>query len=34
MNVSADDIGFHLLDNTYELKKIKETKERIPQILE
>jgi CubicO group peptidase (beta-lactamase class C family) len=30
MNVGADDIGFHLLDNSYELKKTKETKEPKP----
>lgn len=24
MNISADDIGFHLLDSSYELKNIKE----------
>jgi CubicO group peptidase (beta-lactamase class C family) len=30
MNVGADDIGFHLLDSSYELKKTKETEKRMP----
>ena len=34
MNISADDIGFHLLDNSYELKKSEKTIELKPEILE
>ena len=34
MNISADDIGFHLLDNTYALKKIEKTIVLKPEILE
>jgi CubicO group peptidase (beta-lactamase class C family) len=34
MNISADDIGFHLLDSSYELKEIKETIKLDPETLE
>jgi D-alanyl-D-alanine-carboxypeptidase/D-alanyl-D-alanine-endopeptidase len=34
MNISADDIGFHLLDNAYDLKKIKFDAKTQPQTLD
>jgi len=34
MNISADDIGFHLLDNSYDLKKINFVSKVLPQILD
>lgn len=34
MNISADDIGFHLLDNSYELKKIKKAITLKPEVLD
>jgi len=34
MNIGADDIGFHLLENSYDLKKIKFTAKVQPQILD
>jgi D-alanyl-D-alanine-carboxypeptidase/D-alanyl-D-alanine-endopeptidase len=34
MNISADDIGFHLLDNSYELKEIREAITLEPEVLD
>jgi len=34
MNISADDIGFHLLDNSYELRKVKVVTKVQPQTLD
>ncbi|UCC41217.1 MAG: serine hydrolase [Candidatus Aminicenantes bacterium] len=34
MNIGADDIGYHLLDNSYKLKKIKEEIALEPEVLE
>lgn len=34
MNISADDIGFHILDNSYELNKVKAVAKVQPQLLE
>ena len=34
MNIGADDIGFHLLDRSYELDEVKEIVELTPEVLE